>query len=102
MKANSVNDPLPDSWWIYLIRANNGHLYCGITKDVERRIQVHSAGKGAKYLRGKAPLSLEWSKQIGSRSLASHYEIRIKKLSKLKKEQLIIHPELFDEYFEFT
>ncbi|MCE0496032.1 GIY-YIG nuclease family protein [Vibrio salinus] len=90
--------PDSQSWWVYLIRTNHGHLYCGITKNVELRLKAHSEGKGAKYLRGKTPLTLEWSRFIGSRSLASHYEIRIKRLSKYKKEKLITNPGLFEQY----
>ncbi len=100
MKTNAVESSMSDSWWIYLVRTGSGQLYCGITTDVERRVKVHASGKGAKYLRGKAPLTLEWSRQIGSRSLASQYEIRVKKLSKQKKEQLISQPHLFNEFFQ--
>lgn len=79
------------SWFVYMIRACDNSLYTGITTDVKRRFLEHQGGapKGAKALRGKAPLSLELTFQVNDRSTASRYEYRIKKLSKNKKEQLI-------------
>ena len=77
-------------WSVYLIRTRLNSLYCGITTDVCRRYTQHCQGAGAKSLKGKAPLTLEWYQTVGkSRSIASKYEYRIKKLSKCQKEQLI-------------
>ena len=70
-------------------------MYTGITTDVARRFSEHSGTgsgdmtKGAKALRGKRPLILEYSCQIGNRSEALKIEHQVKKLSKIKKEQLI-------------
>ncbi len=77
-------------WSIYMIRCADGSLYTGITTDVERRLTEHqSAGqKGAKYLRGKGPLILEWQEKIGDKSCALKLERRIKKLPKATKEKL--------------
>ncbi|TLS76387.1 GIY-YIG nuclease family protein [Mariprofundus erugo] len=79
----------PAPWFIYLIRCRDGQLYTGITTDVERRLSEHRAGKGAKYLRGRTPLSLAFSQQVGSHSDALKMERSIKKLSKTEKEKLI-------------
>ena len=76
-------------WWIYLIRTHHNQLYTGITTDVARRFQQHQESKGAKFLRGKQPLTLEWQSQARSHSHALRLEIAIKKWSKRKKEQLI-------------
>ena len=77
-------------WWVYLIRNRNNALYCGITTDVQRRFQQHVRGIGAKALKGKGPLSLEWHAYVGeSRSDALKLEWKIKQLTKAKKEQLI-------------
>ena len=78
-------------WTLYLIRQNSGDLYTGITTDVERRFAEHQASgkKAARYLRGKGPLQLVYSSQIGSRSAALQAETAVKKLSKPKKEQLV-------------
>lgn len=76
-------------WSVYLIRCSGGQLYTGITTDVERRLSEHKSGKGAKFLRGKAPLELAFAQPVGSRSAALKTEAAIKKLSKAAKEALI-------------
>jgi putative endonuclease len=75
---------------LYIVRCNDGALYTGIAIDVERRIQEHQAGpRGAKYLRGKGPLQLEFSAMIGDRSTAQQLEYRVKRLEREQKEALI-------------
>lgn len=76
-------------WFIYLIRCRNGSLYTGIAVDVARRFTRHQKGTGAKYLRGRGPLALVFQKKIGSRSLGLAVEIKVKKLPKARKEELI-------------
>ena len=76
-------------WHVYLISCADGSLYTGITTDVARRLAEHRAGKGAKYLRGRGPLELAYSRPIGDRAAASREEARIKRLSKAAKEALI-------------
>ncbi len=75
---------------LYIVRCADGSLYTGIATDVERRLDEHADGnRGAKYLRGKGPLKLEFAEYIGDRSRASQAEFRVKRLDKGKKEQLI-------------
>ncbi|MZG54644.1 MAG: GIY-YIG nuclease family protein [Nitrospinae bacterium] len=78
-------------WHVYLIRTRMGHLYTGVTQDVQRRFKEHQEGgvKGAKYLKGKKPLKLVFHKKIGSRSQALKTEAEIKKWPKKKKEALV-------------
>lgn len=73
-------------WSIYLVRCCDGSIYTGISTDVERRIGEHESGdKGAKALRGKGPLQLVYTREVGSRSLASRLESRIKRLPSADK-----------------
>ena len=78
-------------WYVYLIRTRDGNLYTGVATDVRRRFEEHQTpgGKGARYLRGRAPLKLVFKRRIGSRSLAQRAEQRIKHLPKRGKEQII-------------
>ncbi|WCE31451.1 GIY-YIG nuclease family protein [Vibrio sp. SCSIO 43137] len=78
-----------DVWCVYLIRTRHNTLYCGITNDLSRRFSQHSSGKGAKYLKGKGPLELVWSHKTDGKSSALKLEIKIKKLNKRQKEQLV-------------
>ncbi len=76
-------------WHLYLIRTRQGTLYTGISTDVLRRLDDHLNGKGAKYLRSRAPLTLVYQSKMGSRALATKAEHRVKKLQKNKKEQIV-------------
>lgn len=71
---------------VYLVRCCDGSLYTGITTDVARRISEHHDSKrGARFLRGKGPLTLVYQREIGDRSLASKIESRVKRLPKAEK-----------------
>jgi putative endonuclease len=74
-------------------------LYTGITTDIARRFTEHQGnnGAGAKYLRGRGPLTLVFKKKLGSRRLALGVEIKVKKLSKARKEELIKSGTRIDE-----
>lgn len=75
---------------LYLLRCRDGSLYTGIATDVERRLAEHDSGpRGAKYLRGRGPLRLEFVRPIGDRSAASRAERRVKGLSRTDKEALL-------------
>lgn len=83
-------EPAEPGWFVYVLRTRDGHLYTGISTDPERRLREHESGKlGAKSLRGKGPLRLEWYQQVSNRSEASQIEARIKKLTKAAKELLL-------------
>ena len=68
-----------------------GNLYTGITTDVERRFQEHCDGskKAARFLRGKGPLKLLFSTEVGDKSAALKIEIRVKKLSRQQKLAIV-------------
>ncbi|CDG20220.1 conserved protein of unknown function [Xenorhabdus poinarii G6] len=79
------------AWFVYLIRTQSGLLYTGITTDVTRRLIQHSTGKGAKFLRGKGPLTLVYQSPARDKGMALKMEYRVKKLSKQQKERLVIN-----------
>jgi predicted GIY-YIG superfamily endonuclease len=80
---------MEQNWYLYILRCGDGTLYTGITNDVEKRLEAHRAGKGAKYTRGRSPLKLEYRECCGSHSEALKRELAVKKLSRQCKEQLI-------------
>ena len=55
-------------WYLYILRCGDGSLYTGITTDVPRRLEAHRQGKGAKYTRGRAPLTLCYQEKCGTHS----------------------------------
>jgi len=77
-------------WFVYMVRTPSDAIYTGITTDVERRVEVHASGRGAKFLRGRGPLQLEYVRRIGDRGLAQKIEARLKRLTKEQKEQLVL------------
>ncbi len=76
---------MKNNWIVYLLRCSDGSLYCGVTNDLQNRVRAHNTGKGAKYTRGRCPVSLVASKGGYSRKEAFQMEYRIKQLPKTKK-----------------
>lgn len=76
-------------WSVYIVESRLGHWYTGITNDVAARVEAHNAGKGAKNLKGKAPIKLIYSKAIGDKSSAAKLEWHLKKLNKAQKIQFV-------------
>lgn len=77
------------SWQVYLVRCSDGSLYCGATTDLERRVQQHNQRVGSRYTRTRLPAKLVWSSRELSKSEAFREEYRIKRLSKIMKEELV-------------
>lgn len=76
-------------WYLYMLRCGDGTLYTGITTDVEKRLEAHRSGKGAKYTRGRGPLELVYRETCGDHSAALKREWEMKQLSREKKEGYI-------------
>lgn len=78
------------SYFVYILECNDTTLYTGITTDITRRIKEHnSSDKGAKYTSVRRPVKLVYSEKSSDRSSASKREYEIKKLTKIKKLELI-------------
>lgn len=76
-------------YYLYILRCADGTLYTGITVDLARRVTEHNtSSRGAKYARGRRPVTLVFSKRFRNRSAASAAESRIKKLSRAEKFEL--------------
>jgi len=78
-----------NTWKLYILRCGDGTLYTGITTDVEKRLEAHQSGKGAKYTRGRSPLELVYREACGDHSAALKRELEIKALTREQKEKLI-------------
>ena len=76
-------------WKLYILRCGDGSLYTGITTDVEKRLEAHRSGKGAKYTRGRAPLELVYQEDCGDHSAALKRELEIKALPREEKLKMI-------------
>jgi putative endonuclease len=79
-----------DLWCVYLVRCHDGTLYCGIAKDLARRLAEHnSADTGAKYTRGRQPVELVDAEQAACRAKATKREGKIKRMTRAQKMALI-------------
>ena len=72
-----------------MVRCSDGSLYTGYTTDLDRRIEAHNSGNGAKYTRCRLPVKLVYSEEHASKEEAMSREWHIKQLTRKEKEQLI-------------
>ena len=77
------------NWYVYMLRCGDDTLYTGITDDVEKRLEAHRSGKGAKYTRGRGPLELVYREECGSHSDALKRELAVKALTREQKQAMI-------------
>ena len=72
-------------WFLYVLRCSNDALYTGITTDVERRVEEHRLGEGARYTRQHPPVELLAVWPYPDRSEATKAELAFKCLSRAGK-----------------
>lgn len=75
--------------YVYMLRCADGTLYTGYTPDLERRLALHNAGKGAKYTKGRLPVRLVWHAELETPHLAMRAEALLKQLDRPHKEKLV-------------
>ena len=73
---------------VYILQCADGTLYTGWTTDLERRLRAHNSGQGAKYTRGRRPVSLAYWEEQPTRSAAQKREAAILRLSRTGKLKL--------------
>lgn len=72
-----------------MIRCADGSLYTGISTEPERRLAEHSAGRGARYTRGRGPLTLVYVEAASDHGQALRREREIKRMDRRTKEGLV-------------
>jgi predicted GIY-YIG superfamily endonuclease len=75
--------------FVYMVECADGSLYTGWAVNVEKRIAVHNAGRGAQYTRMHRPVKLVYVEACASRAAAMRREAAIKKWPRAKKLALI-------------
>ncbi len=81
------------TYFVYMVECTYGTYYTGYTVDsLAKRMASHNQGTGAKYLRGRAPVRLVYSRKYRSLSAALRAEIALKKLTRKQKQGLIAKP----------
>ncbi len=78
------------NWFFYILRCADDSLYSGITTDLERRLREHNEdAAGARYTRGRRPVSLAYSERLPGRAQALRREYAVKQLDRAAKLQLL-------------
>lgn len=75
--------------YVYILKCKDDTYYTGWTTDLERRLSVHNEGKGAKYTRGRRPVTLVYTETFEDKGEALRREQNIKRLSREEKLHLI-------------
>ena len=75
--------------YFYVLECADGSLYTGYTVDVTKRVEVHNAGRGAKYTRAHRPVSLLAYAQFETKHEAMRAEYKFQQLSRDEKDQLL-------------
>lgn len=76
-------------WNLYIAECADGSYYTGIAKDVEKRIEAHNSGKGAKYTATHGPVRLVFQEPQANYSAALRRECQVKTLPKERKVQFV-------------
>ncbi|MFC2070805.1 GIY-YIG nuclease family protein [Chloroflexota bacterium] len=77
-------------WFFYILRCRDNSLYCGITNNLESRLEAHNRGTGAKYTYSRRPVTLIYNEKYDNATEARKREQQVKGWSKTKKESLVI------------
>lgn len=80
--------------YTYIIECSDGKLYTGWTNCIEKRMEEHNSGRGAKFTKGRCPVKLRYLEVSGTKSDAMKREAAIKKLTHMQKERLIAQGKL--------
>lgn len=89
MATSENSDASGGEHHVYVVECSDGSYYTGYTTDVERRVAEHNAGDGAKYTRGRRPVTLVHVEAFDSQSRAMQREYAIKQLSRPAKERVV-------------
>lgn len=76
-------------WFVYIIECSDGKFYTGISNNVERRVKAHNSGSGCRFTKYRRPVELLYTEEYSTKPEALSRELRIKKLSRVKKLELI-------------
>ena len=87
-----------DRHYAYMLRCGDNSIYSGYTNNLNKRINAHNEGKGAKYtrVRKRQPLKMIYAEKWSTKSLAMSAEYHFKRLSRSAKEAFLLEQGVAD------
>ncbi len=82
-------DNLKRKNYTYVLECADGTLYTGWTNDLDKRLEEHNSGNGAKYTRGRTPVKLLYYEEYETKQEAMKREYEIKHMTKIAKYKLV-------------
>lgn len=76
-------------YYVYILTCSDDTFYTGITNDLVRRLSEHNKKTGAHYTKTRTPVVLSYYEYCGTRSEALKREAQIKRMTRIKKQQII-------------
>lgn len=87
--TNSLKETKTKQWFVYVLLCDDNTYYTGVTIDINKRLELHRTGKGAKYTRAHGANKIVFSEQHITRGRALVREAEIKKLPRKEKVKLV-------------
>ncbi|MEK5230238.1 GIY-YIG nuclease family protein [Lysinibacillus sp. FSL K6-0232] len=78
-----------NSHYFYVLECADQSLYAGYSNNVEKRVAVHNAGKGAKYTRARGPVKCIYKEAFATKQEAMRAEYAFKQLTRAQKMNYI-------------
>ena len=75
--------------YVYILECSDNTLYTGWTNNLDKRLEVHLRGKGAKYTRCRLPVKLVYFEEYEDKISAQKREYAIKQMRREQKMELI-------------
>ena len=78
-----------NSHYFYVLECADQSFYAGYTNNVDRRVDVHNTGKGAKYTRARGPVECIYVEEFDTKQEAMRAEYAFKQLTRKQKMKYI-------------
>ncbi len=78
-----------NSHYFYVLECADQSFYAGYTNNVDRRVDAHNAGKGAKYTRARGPVECIYVEEFDTKQEAMRAEYSFKQLTRKQKMKYI-------------
>ncbi len=76
-------------YYVYMLECADGSLYTGWTNNLDKRIRLHNAGRGSKYVRSRLPVQMRYAESFMTQGEAMRHEYALKQLARNEKLALI-------------